>query len=74
MFDWMTSKNLMSNYYKAKEEQKGYNYECPESKAMKWMKQEFQTKMVKYLGNKEFVKKQSRMDKVHLKEQLHFKN
>lgn len=29
--------------------------------------------MVKYLGNKAFVKKQTRMDKVRLKEQLNFK-
>lgn len=41
---------------------------------MKWMKQEFQGKMVKYLGNKEFVRKQTRMDKVHLKEKINFKN
>lgn len=32
------------------------------------MKEEFQDKMVKYLGNKTMVKKQTRMDKVHLKE------
>lgn len=62
------------NYYRAEEKQKGYNYECPESKTMKWMKQEFQDKMVKYLGNKDFVRKQTRMDKIYLKEQLNFEN
>lgn len=30
--------------------------------------------MVKYLGNSTFVKKQTRMDKVRLKEELHFEN
>lgn len=38
------------------------------------MKQEFQDKMVKYLGGKDFVRKQTRMDKVKLKEKLNFKN
>lgn len=38
------------------------------------MKEEFQDKMVKYLGNRTYVKKQSRMEKVHKKEQLGFKN
>ena len=41
---------------------------------MKWMKEEFQDKMVKYLGNNTFVKKQSRMEKVQTKERLGFKN
>ena len=41
---------------------------------MKWMKEEFQDKMVKYLGNNTFVKKQSRMEKIQMKEKLNFKN
>lgn len=41
---------------------------------MKWMKEEFQDKMVKYLGNGPYVKKQSRMEKVNKKEMLGFKN
>lgn len=41
---------------------------------MKWMKEEFQDKMVKYLGNSTFVKKQSRMEKIQMKERLNFKN
>lgn len=41
---------------------------------MKWMKEEFQDKMVKYLGNSTYVKKQSRMEKIQMKEKLNFKN
>lgn len=37
------------------------------------MKQEFQDKMVKYLGPDEYVKRASRMDKVRRKEELNFK-
>ena len=45
----------------------GYSYEAGDSKILKWMKEDFQGKMVKYLGKKEFAQKQSRMDKVRLK-------
>ena len=38
------------------------------------MKEEFHDKMAKYLGKKEFAQKQSRMDKVKLKEKLNFRN
>lgn len=30
----------------------GYDYEPNDNQTMKWMKQEFQDKMVKYLGKK----------------------
>jgi len=58
----------MINYYAAVEKQKGYDYEFNGSKALKWMKEEFMDKSVKYLGAKTFVRKQTRMDKVKLKE------
>lgn len=38
------------------------------------MKEEFQDKMVKYLGKSTFVKKKSRIEKVQMKEKLGFKN
>ena len=53
----------------------GYSYnQDVESKTLKWMKEEFHDKMAKYLGKKEFAQKQSRMDKVKLKEKLNFRN
>lgn len=51
----------------------GFDYECEDNRALKWMREEFQGKMVKYLGNKEFVQKRSRMDKVRMKEEFDFK-
>ena len=51
----------------------GYDYEFGSSKALKWMWQNFNSKMNKYLGNKEFAKKQSRMDRVRLREEINFK-
>lgn len=38
------------------------------------MKQDFQNKMIEYLGGGKKVKKQTRMDKVLLKERLNFQN
>ena len=56
------------------EEKMGYDYESEDSLVLKWMKEDFANKMEKYLGNKVFVTKQSRMDKVHLKQKLKFDN
>jgi hypothetical protein len=68
-----TSRNSVYNTYHALEKQKGYDY-SPSGRTMKWLKEEFQEKMVKYLGGGTFVKKQGRMDKLHLKEKLNFSN
>jgi hypothetical protein len=57
----------MINYYAAVEKQKGYDYDFNGSKTLKWMKEEFMDKSVRYLGAKTFVRKQTRMDKVKLK-------
>lgn len=64
---------MYNKYYKF-EKEKGYDYDYKGSRALKWMKEEFQDKMVKYLGSKTFVKKQSRMEKIEMKERLGFKN
>jgi hypothetical protein len=46
---------------------RGYDYKCESSRTMKWMKQEFEDKMMKYLGNRPRVKKQTRLEKTLLK-------
>ncbi len=51
----------------------GYDYECNDSKTMKWMKEEFDNKTAGYIGNQYIAAKQGRMDKIRLKEQLNFK-
>jgi hypothetical protein len=52
----------------------GYDYEDNGNKVLKYMKEEYRNKMIKYFGDRVFEKKQSRMDKVRLKEQIGFKN
>jgi hypothetical protein len=39
---------------------------------MRWMKQDFQDKMAKYLGGGDWVPKRSRRDKEIIKEKLNF--
>lgn len=51
----------------------GYDYESNGSRTLKWMKEEFQDKAIKYLGGRK-VKKAGRMDKVRKKEELGFDN
>ena len=64
----ITNKNSKINMYNHCEHQMGYDYDFGSNKALKWMWQDFNGKMSKYLGKNEFVKKQSRMDKVRIKE------
>lgn len=45
----------------------GYDYDCEDSKTLKWLKQDFQTKLVKYLGSKTYVPKKSRIEKIRAK-------
>ncbi len=56
------------------EKRMGYDYEDNGNKVLKYMKEEYRNKMIKYFGDGVFEKKQSRMDKVRLKEQIGFKN
>lgn len=73
----VTNKNSKMNVYNRAESKMGYDYlddHNLESRTLKWMKEDFHNKMNKYLGKKEFAQKQSRMDKVKLKEKLNFKN
>ena len=73
----VTNKNSKMNVYNRVESKMGYDYlddHNLESRTLKWMKEDFHNKMNKYLGKKEFAQKQSRMDKVKLKEKLNFKN
>ena len=70
-----TQKNSKLNVYHRFEKKMGYDYDNVEdSRTLKWMKEDFNHKMAKYLGKKEIAQKQSRMDKVRLKEQINFKN
>ena len=62
-----TCKQSKLNVYDRLEFKMGYSFEAGDSQVLKWMKEDFQGKMVKYLGKKEFAQKQSRMDKVRLK-------
>ncbi len=52
----------------------GYDFEDNGCRVLKYMKEQYRSKMIKYLGNGVFEKKQSRMDKVRIKEQIGFKN
>lgn len=52
----------------------GYDYEDNGSQVLKYMKEDYRNKIIKYLGDGVFEKKQSRMDKVRLKEEIGFKN
>jgi hypothetical protein len=69
------SKYRNTTYYRCSqfEEKFGYDYEMGSSQVLDWMKQDFQDKMTKYLGNSAYVTKQSRMDKVRLKQALDFR-
>ena len=64
----LTNKNSKINMYNHFEHQMGYDYDFGSNKTLKWMWQDFNGKMSKYLGKNLFVKKQSRMDKVRIKE------
>lgn len=68
-----TEKQSLLNTYNRFQKKMGYDYESEDNQALKWMKEEFQDKMVKYLGKKDFVQKRTRMDKVRMKEQINFK-
>lgn len=50
----------------------GYNYDCEDSRVLKWMKEEFTHKMSLYLGNKAFTYKMDRFDKMEKKKELNF--
>lgn len=54
----MNSKFNKTTYFLNKME---YNYDCPDSKTWKWMKEQFEGKLDKYLGNKEYVQRKSRL-------------
>lgn len=64
------------NTYRRYESKLGYDYldeKTSNSVKLKWIKQEFEDKMNKYLGKGTFVKKATRMDKIRRKEELNFK-
>lgn len=54
----LISKSSVINTYHRLERKFGYNYES-DNKQMRWMKDEFQQKMVKYLGGRDWVPKYS---------------
>jgi hypothetical protein len=65
-------KNSKVNMYNKFEKQMGYDYDSGDSRTLKWMKEDFNLKMAKYLGKKVFAPKRSRMDKVRMKEEINF--
>ena len=69
----LTCRSSKINTFARFETQMGYDYES-DNRTLKWMKEEYHHKMAKYLGKATFCKKQSRMDKVRIKEELNFKN
>jgi hypothetical protein len=67
------TRNHLWPRYSQYEARMGYDFDDKtESRTLRWMRQEFEDKMLKYLGNKQRVNKRSRMDKVRLKEELDF--
>ncbi len=69
-------KDSTHNTYCRLEKKMGYNYNTDSNRTMRWMKEEFTDKLVKYIANRgsgEYAQKMSRMDKVKLKESLGFK-
>lgn len=69
-------KKSVRNTVKRWEEKFGYNYDCPEDQVdpyMRELRQEFQDKAAKYCGGYNFVKKQTRFDKMKMKEEMGFK-
>lgn len=62
----------MINTFRRFNHRMGYDYDCQKSRTLKWMKQDFETKLVKYLGGKTYVPKKSRMEKVMAKQALDF--
>ncbi len=57
-------KTSVYNQFHKYQKKCGYDFDPSNNKTLKWLKQDFDTKLFEYLGARQYTKKQGRMDKI----------